>query len=214
MYVLYLKSERSGAGPMERRENGPGFGGMARRKPWNDPEKGRQMACKPGSVPAPKARGMAIHLGRLSPGASRDLPGRRRGNPPAGVAGCRPYLVLLPVGFTVPLASPHARCALTAPFHPYPQAATGVGAVCFLWHFPWGRPRRALPGTVFPWSPDFPPPGAGQSLAPEGGHPAIWRFLGKARRAPRQARRRPSAASRRAVSLSIAPSRQRGRKWS
>ncbi len=22
-------------------------------------------------------------------------------------------------------------------------------AVCFLWHFPWGRPRRALPGTVF-----------------------------------------------------------------
>jgi hypothetical protein len=31
-------------------------------------------------------------------------------------------------------------------------------AVCFLWHCPWGRPRRALPGTVFPWSPDFPPP--------------------------------------------------------
>ncbi|GGA46656.1 hypothetical protein GCM10011499_15500 [Pelagibacterium lentulum] len=29
-------------------------------------------------------------------------------------------------------------------------------AVCFLWHFPWGRPRRALPGTVFSWSPDFP----------------------------------------------------------
>src|SRR5262249_43377919 len=25
------------------------------------------------------------------------------------------------------------------------------------WHFPWGCPRRALPGTVFPWSPDFPP---------------------------------------------------------
>jgi hypothetical protein len=31
-------------------------------------------------------------------------------------------------------------------------------AVCFLWHCPWGHPRRALPGTVFPWSPDFPPP--------------------------------------------------------
>jgi hypothetical protein len=30
--------------------------------------------------------------------------------------------------------------------------------VSFLWHFPWGRPRRALPGTVPPWSPDFPPP--------------------------------------------------------
>jgi hypothetical protein len=28
--------------------------------------------------------------------------------------------------------------------------------VYFLWHFPWGRPRRTLSGTVFPWSPDFP----------------------------------------------------------
>jgi hypothetical protein len=28
--------------------------------------------------------------------------------------------------------------------------------VYFLWHFPWGRPRRALPGTAPPWSPDFP----------------------------------------------------------
>jgi hypothetical protein len=34
----------------------------------------------------------------------------------------------------------------------------GLGGV-FLWHFPWGRPRRALPGTVPPWSPDFPPSG-------------------------------------------------------
>ena len=31
-------------------------------------------------------------------------------------------------------------------------------AVCFLWHFPWGRPRRPLAATVFPWSPDFPLP--------------------------------------------------------
>jgi len=30
----------------------------------------------------------------------------------------RPYSVLLPVGFAVPLPSPAARCALTAPFHP------------------------------------------------------------------------------------------------
>ena len=47
-----------------------------------------------------------------------------------------------------------ARCAFTAPFHPYPGHA---GAVYFLWHFPWGRPRRPLTGTVFPWSPDLPP---------------------------------------------------------
>ena len=71
----------------------------------------------------------------------------------------RPYSVLLPVGFTVPALLPAPRCALTAPFHPY--RALGE-AVCFLWHFPWGFPRRALPGTVFPWSPDFPPGAPGQ----------------------------------------------------
>ncbi len=61
---------------------------------------------------------MAIHLGRPLPDASRDLPGQRRGNPPAGEPACRPYLVLLPVGFTLPPPLPEARCALTAPFHP------------------------------------------------------------------------------------------------
>ncbi len=41
------------------------------------------------------------------------------------------------------------------PFRPwFPMRAR---AVCFLWHCPWGRPRRPLAGTVFPWSPDFPP---------------------------------------------------------
>jgi hypothetical protein len=33
-----------------------------------------------------------------------------------------PYLVLLRAGFGLPLALPRARCALTAPFHPYPDA--------------------------------------------------------------------------------------------
>jgi len=71
----------------------------------------------------------------------------------------RPYSVLLPVGFAVPVASPSPRCALTAPFHPcLATGKAGGRAVCSLWHFPWGRPRRALPGTVSPWSPDFPPP--------------------------------------------------------
>jgi len=80
--------------------------------------------------PRTDARGMAIHLGRPLPDASRDRPGRRRENPPrrypprTGNPACRPYLVLLPVGFTVPPPSPGARCALTAPFHPYRQAVT------------------------------------------------------------------------------------------
>src|SRR5207302_9528978 len=62
---------------------------------------------------------MAIPLGRPLPNASRDRPGRRRGNTAAGCPACRPYLVLLPVGFAVPLPLPVARWALTPPFHPY-----------------------------------------------------------------------------------------------
>ena len=76
------------------------------------------------SPPKPKRRGeMASHLGRPPPSASRDLPGRRRENPPADRSPtCRPYSVLLPVGFALPPPLPAARCALTAPFHPYPSA--------------------------------------------------------------------------------------------
>jgi len=42
--------------------------------------------------------------------------------------------------------------------HPFTLTCGGPQAVCFLWHFPWGRPRRPLAATVSPWSPDFPPP--------------------------------------------------------
>jgi len=42
------------------------------------------------------------------------------------------------------------------------------GRFPFLWHCPWGCPRRMLSGTVSPWSPDFPP-------LLSGGHPADWR---------------------------------------
>ncbi len=42
--------------------------------------------------------------------------------------------------------------------HRFTLTAGKPEAVCFLWHYPWGHPRRPLAGTVFPWSPDFPPP--------------------------------------------------------
>jgi hypothetical protein len=60
--------------------------------------------------------------------------------------------------------------------HPFTltDGSEDAPAVCFLLHFPWGRPRRALPGTVFPWSPDFPPPPSEDS---ERGHPTVWRPL-------------------------------------
>ena len=124
-----------------------------------------QTACKPGSVP--------ICMGDDHSSAT---PVTRRLVRPTRMAArkhaCRakrrhPYLVLLPMGFAVPLLLPAARCALTAPFHPYHPKPELRMAVCFLWHFPWGRPRRALPGIVFSWSPDFPPPHNGS------GHPAI-----------------------------------------
>ena len=107
---------------------------------------------------------MAIHLGRSLPNASRDRPERQRGRlarrrgprpaPPAAPTWscsrwglpcrrrCRRRGALLPHHFTLAARRPEGR--------------HGLGGV-FLWHFPWGRPRRALPGTVLPWSPDFPP---------------------------------------------------------
>jgi len=53
-----------------------------------------------------------------------------------------PYLVLLRVGFALPAALLRRRCALTAPFHPYPGVA--AGAVYFLWHFPSNGPAQAI----------------------------------------------------------------------
>lgn len=69
-----------------------------------------------------------------------------------------PYSVLLQAGFAVPLPLPVARWSLTPPFHPCPsiRLAADRRAVCSLWHFPWGCPRRTLSGAMFPWSPDFP----------------------------------------------------------
>src|SRR5947209_19933591 len=64
----------------------------------------------------------AIPLGRASLRGSSDLPGglaHRAGTRPAE-AELPPYLVLLRVGFALPAALLSRRCALTAPFHPYP----------------------------------------------------------------------------------------------
>ena len=74
-----------------------------------------------------------IHLGQSSPTASSNLPGSplrhavqaiKPAHPPIWSCSRRglPCRELLPV----------ARCALTAPFHPYRPGS----AVCFLWHFP------------------------------------------------------------------------------
>jgi len=119
-----------------------------------------QTACKPGSVLTLR-QGAAIPLGRALPRASRDQPGRRGGNAPGRGARApgRPSLFGLAPGGVYP-AAPVTRgavrsCRTVSPL-PSPMVSHGKQAVCFLWHFPWGRPRRPLAGTVFPWSPDFP----------------------------------------------------------
>jgi len=91
------------------------------------------------------------------------------GNGP-GANARHPYSVLLPVGFTVPPPLPETRCALTAPFHPYPE----FGAVYFLWHFPWG----------------FTPAGRYPAPCSHGARTFLYpRAFGHSRHAPRQ---RPS----------------------
>ena len=139
------------------------------------------------------ARAMAIHLGR-------PLPGRLTRPTRAAGPETDPSAVLRP-----PHAAPtwscsrrglpcrsrrRARGALLP--HPFTLARRPCGpgrAVCSLWHFPWGRPRRALPGSVLPWSPDFPPP---RPEGGDGGHPAVWRLLTTPRRGPGQPRLRPA----------------------
>jgi hypothetical protein len=126
---------------------------------------------------------MAIHLGRSSPNASRDRPERRRERParqPRQCRTCLPLLLGLAPGGVFPataVAGGAVRSYRTIsplpPMQSHEWAHMG-SAVCFLWHFPWGRPRRALPGTVPPWSPDFPPlakaarPGRRAAIRPSG----------------------------------------------
>ena len=77
---------------------------------------------------------------------------------PTETAGLPSYLVLLRVGFALPAALLSRRCALTAPFHPYPGVA--AVAVCFLWHFPSTGLEPGLPDVIRHtalWSSDFPP---------------------------------------------------------
>jgi len=137
-----------------------------------------QSAYKPGSVHMvshvgwPFIWSLCCHkLRATNPGSksestptSQDVMPPLFGFAPGGVCLAKPCCqsrgALLPHLFTL------TRLCLSA----------SVGGL-FLWHFPWGCPRRALPGTLIPWSPDFPPPlpfRASPFEQCEGGHPADW----------------------------------------
>jgi len=97
-------------------------------------EKKIQVTYKPGSVQG-KTPWMTIHLGWLLPITSSNLPEQKCANPLSVLlttvkttALCS-YLVLLRVGFALPRLLPSARCALTAPFHPYLTKKTLSGGI-------------------------------------------------------------------------------------
>src|SRR5258708_27102899 len=80
---------------------------------------GCQTACKPGSVRTEmrddhsSGTCLAARLARPTRPAERECS--------CAFRHCRPYSVLLPVGFALPPLFPGARCALAAPFRPCPR---------------------------------------------------------------------------------------------
>ena len=137
-----------------------------------------QTVCKPGSVPPKSGDGhssgtfVAERLARPTRAAAR------KARPAARLSPHRlPLLLGLAPGGVYPAAAVAGGAVRSyrtiSPLPPSnPKRVDGLGGV-FLWHFPWGRPRRGLPGTVPPWSPDFPPsarnqPGRRAAIRPSG----------------------------------------------
>jgi hypothetical protein len=121
-----------------------------------------QPACKPGSVVRVASPRRPFLCDAGCPARRATYPGGWSG-PTEGrnrVRGDdlprRPYSVLLPVGFAVPLPLPGARCALTAPFHPYLLCRRSVFCGTFPGVAPAGRypapfvrgARTFLPGGI------------------------------------------------------------------
>ncbi len=187
----------------------------SRWPPTRRAKSAHQTACKPGSVHAPKrcvgwpfvwdARCRTPHATYPGGGAETRLPAIRRSRPAAPIRSCSRWG--LP-------CRPRRRGRGALLPHPFTLAgrAEAAPAVCFLWHFPWGRPRRALPGTVLPWSPDFPPPAGfprcGRRPSGRLAHAIYRESAGNSQSAIAS-----SPASTRAVSSSAMPSIREGRKW-
>src|SRR5580765_3240062 len=103
--------------------------------------------CKPNSVRGIAPAGRPFLWAAHRCGALATYPKVRRTEPARVRSRSRelpPYLVLLRVGFALPATLLPRRCALTAPFHPYPVSK----AVCFLWHFPSIRLEPDVPDVI------------------------------------------------------------------
>ncbi len=85
------------------------------------------------------------------PACAFDSRGPYHARPLFGIApggACHTVLVTKTVVGSYPTVSPSPQIR--------PRQALNTTAVFSLWRFPWGYPRRALPGTLPSWSPDFP----------------------------------------------------------
>lgn len=105
-------------------------------------------ACKPGSVVNSHSSGQRVATRLKQP--TREL---------MRTTSMFPYLVLLRVGFTLPLLLPAARCALTAPFQPYLCLGSKTEAIGGIFSAALSVGSRP-PGVTWHsalWSPDFPP---------------------------------------------------------
>ena len=136
-------------------------------------EKVRQVAGKPGSV-HPRQTGdvTTIPLGHASRRASRGQPGWWGGKALASRsrrnAADHPYSALLPVGFTMPPPLPGARCALAAPFHPYPWTSRCTGGLLSV-ALSLRSPSPAISRHRFPVE-----PGLSSSPASQRGPAVVW----------------------------------------
>jgi len=112
-----------------------------------------QRIYKPGSV---RGRNPAtiIPLGLSLPKASSNQPGRRGRFLPCGLrpkASPRVAPIRSCSRWGLPCRSgyPSRGALLPHRFTHACDARRHSSAVCFLWHCPWGHPRRELPGTAF-----------------------------------------------------------------
>ncbi len=179
----------------------------------------RQTACKPGSVPW-VAMGMAIHLGRPLPGASRDRPGRRRENPPGPWPGPPPLRGLAPGGVyrAAPVAGGAVRSYRT--LSPLPSVAEAKEGGLLSVALSLGSPPPGVTRHPVSVEPGLSSPGAIKRRRRPSGRLAIL-YVGipvpwvnrDGRRRGLQSITPSTAASRRRVPASAAPVTALGRKW-
>jgi len=110
-----------------------------------------ESACRPGSVhPLLRADGHPSRTA-VTDSLMRSTREHRAGRPQSLAQAPRRWrgtlLTLLQVGFTKPLGSPRALVVSYTTVSPLPPDNSRK-AVCFLWHYPAGRPGSALPTTL------------------------------------------------------------------